>query len=101
MTASSRAPLLSKATGGLVLLTLFILMALSLSPRSSTRFYAWPWHFYWELLLLTPVAWLGLKALSGARIARFGGWIDAGLATGFGVVLTSATLSEFRHQSLN
>jgi hypothetical protein len=75
--------------------------ALSMSTDSATRFYQWPWFFYWQLLLIAPIAILVCRLLWSGRLARFGGWLDAGLALLAGASLIDALLSPFRWQSLN
>jgi len=85
----------------LAFLATAVFVALSLTPKSSTRFYAWPWYFYWQVLLSAPIAILGGRLLFGrAALPRFGGWIDAGLALGLGSTVVAAALSPFPQPSL-
>ncbi|MDE3084017.1 MAG: O-antigen ligase family protein, partial [Verrucomicrobiota bacterium] len=75
--------------------------ALSFSSSAVTRFYQWPWFFYWQLLLVAPVAILGFRLLSGRHLPRFGGGLDAGLGLLAAINFVAALRSPFRPQSLN
>ena len=94
-TVLSRLPLL------LVLLAAAAFAALSLNFDAATRFYAWPWFFYWQVLLVTPVALLAGRLLAGGPWVRFGGALDAGLGLLAAASVGSACFSPFRWQSLN
>jgi hypothetical protein len=78
-----------------------VFAALSLSTNSATRFYQWPWFFYWQVLLVAPIAILAGRLLWRGHLVRFGGWLDAGLILLAAANLAAALLSPFRPQSLN
>ena len=78
-----------------------VFTALSLSTDAATRFYQWPWFFYWQVLLIAPIATLAGRLLCRARLACFGGWLDSGLVLLVAANLIAALLSPFRPQSLN
>ena len=85
----------------LVLLACAAFAALSLNFDAATRSYAWPWFFYWQVLLVTPIALLAGRLLAGGAGVRFGGALDAGLGLLAAASVGSAWFSPFRWQSLN
>src|SRR5208283_5262286 len=82
-------------------LAFVVFTALSLSTNAATRFYQWPWFFYWQVLLIAPIATLAGRLLCRARLARFGGWLDHGLVLLVAANVIAALFSPFRPQSLN
>lgn len=95
-------PLLSRCARLGALGAVGLLAVLTLSPDAVTRFYAWPWFFYWQVLLAVPVlGWLVLLLGGRQPGPRFGGWIDAGLLGGLAGLLGAAALSPFPWQSLS
>jgi O-antigen ligase/tetratricopeptide (TPR) repeat protein len=102
MTPARPGSLLMRIPVFLGLLGVAVFVALSLSTNAATRFYQWPWFFYWQLLLVTPIALLAGQLLAGRRdVRRFGGWLDSGLVLLAAVNVAAALLSPFRPQSLN
>ena len=101
MTIARPGSLLTKIPAFLGWLAFGMFCGLSLSTNAATRFYQWPWFFYWQVLVLAPIAILAARLLCGARLARFGGWMDAGLGLLAAAAIGSALLSPFRFQSLN
>ncbi|MFA5057846.1 MAG: O-antigen ligase family protein, partial [Opitutaceae bacterium] len=94
--------LLTKFFSSLALLAAALFTALSLNFNAATRFYAWPWFFYWQVLLVAPVVILAWNLLAGRTpLQRFGGWLDAGLVLLAAGSVVSALFSPFRPQSLN
>ena len=83
------------------LLASAVFAALSLCTNAATRFYQWPWFFYWQVLLIAPIAMLVARLVVGARLTRFGGWLDGGLVLLAAANLVAAIFSPFRPQSLN
>ncbi len=101
MTALRPGSLLSRVPAFLALLALAVFAALSLSTSAATRFYQWPWFFYWQVLLVAPVALLAGRLVGSRRgLPRFGGWLDGGLGLLVLANLAAALLSPFRPQSL-
>ncbi len=95
-------PLLSRCLRLGVVGAVGLFTVLTLSPDAVTRFYAWPWFFYWQVLLAVPVlGWLVLLLGGRQPVPRFGGWIDAGLLGGLAGLLGAAALSPFPRQSLS
>ncbi len=86
---------------GLIGLVAGAFIALSLSPLSVTRFYAWPWFACWQLLLVGPVLLLGFRLIARPEASPgFGLALDAGLGL-FGVAcFASACVSPFAPSSL-
>lgn len=102
MTAARPGTLLTRIPAWLGLLAVAAFAALSLSSNAATRFYQWPWFFYWQVLLVTPIAILAGRLLgSRRRLPVFGGWLDAGLVLWAAAGVVSALASPFRWQSLN
>ena len=102
MTTARPGSLLTRIPAFLGLLGVAVFAALSLSTNAATRFYQWPWFFYWQMLLVTPIALLAGRLLAGRRgLPRFGGWLDSGLVLLAAVNVVAALLSSFRPQSLN
>ena len=102
MIAPRPGSLLSRVPAGLALLAAAAFAALSLSTDAATRFYQWPWYFYWQVLLIAPIATLAGRLVAARRaLPRFGGWLDAGLGLLVLANLAAALLSPFRPQSLN
>ncbi len=91
----------TKIPAFLCVLAIAAFAALSLSANGATRFYQWPWFFYWQILLIAPVGALAGMLLCTARLARFGGWLDGGLVLFTAANVIAALLSPFRPQSLN
>jgi O-antigen ligase len=100
MNEERRPPLLPTTLRWLAGLAVVGFAALSVSSDSATRFYQWPWFFYWQVLLVAPVASAALWLLGGRPAAGFGGWLDAGLIGGTLCLIVSAALSPFPQQSL-
>jgi len=102
MTATRPGSLLTRIPALLGLLAMAVFAALSLSTNAATRFYQWPWFFYWQVLLVAPVAILAGRLLVMRRSqSRFGGWLDGGLALLAAANVAAALFSPFRAQSLN
>jgi hypothetical protein len=102
MTTARPDSLLTRIPALLGLLAVAVFAALSLSANAATRFYQWPWFFYWQVLLVTPIALLAGRLLAGRRsLRRFGGWLDSGLVLLAAVNVVAALFSPFRPQSLN
>ena len=101
MTLARPGSLPTKIPASLGVLALVVFAALSLSTKSATRFYQWPWFFYWQVLLIAPIAVLAGRLLWRARLARFGSWLDGGLVLFVAANVITALLSPFRPQSLN
>jgi hypothetical protein len=102
MTPARSGTLLTKLPALLGALALVVFAALSMSTNSATRFYQWPWFFYWQTLLVSAVALLAWRLLAGRRaLPRFGGWLDAGLGLLAAANIVAALLSPLRPQSLN
>lgn len=79
--------MLQRGLAGLALLGLVLFGCMS---NGATRFYTWPWVFYGQLLLLTPVALLGLDLQREPRplLARRVVW--ALLAVAAAIVLSTS-----------
>ena len=101
MTLARPGSLPTKIPASLGVLALVVFAALSLSTKSATRFYQWPWFFYWQVLLIAPIAVLAGRLLWRARLVRFGSWLDGGLVLFVAANVITALLSPFRPQSLN
>ena len=101
MTTARPGLLHTKIPAFLGVLACVVSAALSLSTNAATRFYQWPWFFYWQVLLIAPIATLAGRLLWRARLARFGGWLDGGLALLAAANVVAALFSPFRPQSLN
>ncbi len=101
MTTARSGSLSAKIPAFAGVLACLVFAALSLSTSSATRFYQWPWFFYWQVLLAAPVAILACRLLWHGRLVRFGGCLDAGLILLVAANLIAALLSPFRPQSLN
>jgi hypothetical protein len=102
MTATRPGSFLTRIPAFLGLLAMAVFAALSLSSNAATRFYQWPWFFYWQVLLVAPVAILAGRLLAmRRRQTRFGGWLDGGLALLAAANVAAALFSPFRAQSLN
>ena len=102
MTTARPGSLLMRISAPLGLLAVAVFAALSLNANAATRFYQWPWFFYWQVLLVTPIALLAGWLLAGRRgLRRFGGWLDSGLVLLAAVNVVAALFSPFRPQSLN
>ena len=101
MTDGRPSTLLSRLPPLLAVLAALIFATLSLNFDAATRFYAWPWFFYWQVLLVTPIALYTGRLLVGGAPARFGGWLDAGLGLLAAASVVSAWFSPFHWQSLN
>ena len=56
MTTARPGSLLMRISAPLGLLAVAVFAALSLNANAATRFYQWPWFFYWQVLLVAPVA---------------------------------------------
>ena len=93
--------LLTRIPALLGLLASAVFAALSLCTNAATRFYQWPWFFYWQVLLVAPIAILVARLVAGTRLARFGGWLDSGLVLLAVANVVAAIFSPFRPQSLN
>ena len=78
-----------------------VFLALSMSPNAATRFFQWPWFFYSQVLLVTPIAILAGRLLLRGRLTRFGPWLDAGLGLLAAANVAAALFSPFSPQSLN
>ena len=102
MTTARPGSLLTRIPALLGLFAVAVFAALSLNANAATRFYQWPWFFYWQVLLVTPIALLAGRLLAGRRgLQRFGGWLDSGLVLLAAVNVVAALFSPFRPQSLN
>jgi len=101
MTTARPGSLLTRIPALLGLLASAVFAALSLCTNAATRFYQWPWFFYWQVLLVAPIAILVARLVAGARLARFGGWLDGGLVLLAAANVVAAIFSPFRPQSLN
>ena len=101
MTTPRPGSLLTRIPALLGLLALAVFAALSLSTNAATRFYQWPWFFYWQVLLVAPIAILAFRLVRGVRLARFGGWLDGGLVLLAATNVVAAIFSPYRPQSLN
>jgi O-antigen ligase len=101
MTAGRPRTVLRRLPLPLALLATAAFAALSLNFDAATRFYAWPWFFYWQVLLVAPIAVLAGRLLAGRPWARFGGALDAGCGLLAAAAVGSAWFSPFRWQSLN
>jgi O-antigen ligase len=102
MTTARPGSLLTRISAPLGLLAVAVFAALSLNANAATRFYQWPWFFYWQVLLVAPVAILAGRMLAMRRSqSRFGGWLDSGLVLLAAVNVVAALFSPFRPQSLN
>jgi O-antigen ligase len=55
-------------------------MVLSSMPKASTAFFTWPWVFYGQLLLFTPIFWLGFRLATRFVIGR-NSWYALGALT--------------------
>jgi O-antigen ligase len=95
------ASLPAKIPALLGVLALVVFAALSLSTNAATRFYQWPWFFYWQVLLIAPIAAVAGRLLWRARLTRFGGWLDGGFVLFTTANVIAALLGPFRPQSLN
>jgi tetratricopeptide (TPR) repeat protein len=91
----------SKIPAYLSVLACVVFAALSLSTNAATRFYQWPWFFYWQMLLVAPIATLAGRLIWRAHLERFGGWTDGGLALLVAANVLAALLSPLRPLSLN
>jgi O-antigen ligase len=102
MTDGRPSTLLTRLPSFLAVLAAAAFTALSLNFNAATRFYAWPWFFYWQVLLTVPPVILTWSLLAGrAPLRRFGGWLDAGLVLLAAASVASALFSSFRPQGLN
>lgn len=101
MTTAQPVSLPTKIPAFLGVLALVVFAALSLSTNAATRFYQWPWFFYWQVALIAPIAVLAGRLLLRGRLVRFGLWLDGGLVLLAVANVTAALCSPFRPQSLN
>ena len=101
MTAGRPRTVLSRLPRPLAFLAAAAFAALSLNYDAATRFYAWPWFGYWQVLLVAPIALLAARLLAGRPGARFGGALDAGLGLLAAAAVAAAAFSPFRWPSLN
>ena len=101
MTPARSGTLLTKLPALLGALALVVFAALSMSTNSATRFYQWPWFFYWQVLLIAPIAILAGRLFLCGRLVRFGSWLDCGLVLLAATNVIAALASPFRPQSLN
>ena len=102
MTTAPPRSLVPRIPALLGLLAAAVFAALSLSTNAATRFYQWPWFFYWQVLLVSPIALLAGRLLAGRPgPRRFGGWLDSSLGLLAAGNVGAALFSPFRPQSLN
>ena len=101
MTPARTGPLLTKIPALICALALVVFAALSMSTNSATRFYQWPWFFYWQVLVIAPIAILAGRLLLRGRLVRFGWWLDCGLVLLAATNVIAALASPFPSQSLN
>jgi O-antigen ligase len=101
MTSARFGPPLTRIPALLGALAIGVFAALSLSINSATRFYQWPWFFYWQVVLIAPIAILAGRLLVSRRPVRFGRWLDCGLVLLAAANVCAALFSPFRPQSLN
>ena len=75
---------------GGIIAALLLFTLLSVLPNASTRFFAWPWPFYGQLLLLAPLILLGTKLAQSSTVAprRLLSLVALALAIGMSVIFS-------------
>jgi len=77
-----------------------LLVAFSVIDKGPSRALQWPWFLYAQLLWLTPILWLVVRALGGGMIVRCGGALDWALLAFAAAQIVAALFSPFPETSI-
>jgi O-antigen ligase len=81
-------------------LAIVLLVTITLSDRSATRLYTWPWFFYGQILFALPLLLITSRLIVKHEVQKFGGALDAGLLIFGAGSIISAWFSPYRNQSV-